>query len=44
LCYIVRYLLHTYLCNWAKYIDRIRLQVLGLIKYIIITVECCLIN
>jgi hypothetical protein len=35
----VRYLVPTSTGNWARYIDKIKLQVLGLIKYII-TVEC----
>jgi hypothetical protein len=35
----VRYLVPTSTSKWAKYIDKIRLQVLELIKYII-TVKC----
>jgi hypothetical protein len=39
ICYTVRYLVPTSTGKWARYIGRIRLQVLGLIKYII-TIEC----
>jgi hypothetical protein len=33
----VRYLVPIYQCNWARYADRIKSQVLGWIKHIIIT-------
>ena len=35
---MVRYLIPTSTSKWARYIDRLKLEVLGLIKYII-TVE-----
>jgi hypothetical protein len=35
----MRYLVPTSTGKWARYVDRIRSQVLGLIKHII-TVEC----
>jgi hypothetical protein len=38
LYYIIRYLVPTSAGKWAKYIDKIKLKVLGLIKYII-TIE-----